>query len=256
MRSPLRTTRLLLALAVVGAYTVVVAPVSASAGHPHNPWYQSRWGFEGDEQRIIPWRFDNGYPTGSLWRNRAIEAANTWTNAINPGYPNFDFQEGVADYSTLDYALTNCGVYQQNIVGVDALTDPSHSAGTRMCRYTATGRMYSFRLAIDSDRIPSDPAVSGSFYEGTATSWSGSRPDLLGILTHEFGHATGRVNISGTEDGHFEETDPNMACPGGASVESEADSTMCTALIRNSIKWRTLTSHDVSALEDVQGYGS
>lgn len=246
----MKRTRLLLVTAVALGLYASLTPTGAEAGHADDPWYQSRWGSEGDlEDRTPQWRFDNDYP-GASYRDRATEAASTWT-AI-PGYMNFEFA-GIPDETTFGWDLGTCGNYQQNIVGVASL-EGGDIASARICTFIDTGRMYSFKIAIDSDRIPGDPAVDGSWFTGLAHPWAGNRPDLRGALTHEFGHATGRINRPGTEDGHYEETDL-AACPGGPTQpDSEADATMCEFLARNSLKWRTLTSHDISSFEDVTGY--
>jgi hypothetical protein len=137
---------------------------------------------------------------------------------------------------------------------VDNTVDP-YLAKTKACYTSIDGAMYNFRIAISDDYLTKNSKET-SFYTGTATSWATKQYDLWGALTHEFGHATGRMQLAPhTEDGHFEDSDTSACPPPVNGMPSEAQSTMCEELNIGTSKWRTLTSHDISSFNDVPNYG-
>lgn len=106
--------------------------------------------------------YDSSYPTGN-WRTRATEAATAWNN-VTPSPWTWSYSSS-----------SNNKLFYINI-------DGAGGAVGALDPYTCGGVYCRFDLKIDTSDAP--------WYTGTGTP-SSNEYDLLSILTHEFGHATG-----------------------------------------------------------------
>lgn len=91
-----------------------------------------------------------------------------------------------------------------------------------------------FRIKVSNDY---------NFFDKTGTSFSAY--DFWGVMTHEFGHATGRARVIGVEDGHYEAA--SGPCNGNRS-------TMCPRIGTGDSTWRDLEDHDRSSFNNVPNY--
>lgn len=221
----------------------VLAATPSSADHSDQPYYGVPWISAGSQDRIVDWRFDNGVPANM--RTIIRSAADVWTN-LPQQYMYFLYSSGSADYTSTEWNQCT-STYQRNAVGygdiVSGQTDP-YLAVTQTCPRSNSDGSYSlnqFKMLISNDQ-PFD--VDGGFVPP-------GQYDLYSVMTHEFGHATGRTSVLIQNAGHYPASD-SVAC--SPTIPNDR-STMCENPYPTSAQYgRTLSSHDQSSFNAVGGY--
>lgn len=125
--------------------------------------------------------YGGNYPTGA-WRDRAVSAANAWTNV-----------------STSSWTWTLNGVSPQGRLYYQAIDGAGGTLGSTNTNPRCGAYVCTFTLTVDWDE---------SWYTGTGTP-SSIQKDLQSMLTHELGHAAALGHTEVTCTGS---TRPTM-CP-------------------------------------------
>lgn len=194
---PLRAWRVVGLSAVTAAalLSASLAEAPASLGHsPASVFYTTSgtnpWG-KWPQYSTSHYRIRSGFPSNAYY-NRIVEAHPSWNSADAGIGPDFVY-DGV---TTSTGSITNPCSASFSAVYWDSLPDsPSALAVTYRC-LNSSNQITRWSIGIDSDR---------PWYTGTDSPVSGTI-DLVGVATHEFGHATGWY------PNHFA-SDPAV-CPG------------------------------------------
>ena len=230
----------------VGAVLVIALCVASltpgiALGHSWGDWFKGRWRSEVingvNNDRVPQWRFVDNYPMDGS-RGVTHNGAQDWNGVSAMA---FDLDASKADYSSLQWDTTDCAEfqYQEDKVGWGNFGDAGwHTseplAVTKTFGWWSDGAMYNFRIKGNND-VP--------WYVGTGEVPS-NKWDLWGVMTHEFGHATGRT-IGGSEnDGHFSEG--SSYCPS----DYTARHTMCPTLDPGRKGQRYLEAHDLDTVQN------
>ena len=121
------------------------------------------------------------------------------------------------------------GIDRDNVVSKEDLDD-GVIGSTQRC--TSPGHMERFHLKINSHDL--------DFFWGSGSSYPSGEYSARGILTHEFGHASGW-------DEHWGDTGDNQLCPSNSTDKH----TMC-ASTSPSTSWSlaSLETHDIHTFEN------
>lgn len=122
------------------------------------------------------------------------------------------------------------------------LQDTAYAA-IRMCTFEdvyhdGVGTAYNFSILVSNDW--------NWYWKASPNLIVPGQIDMQSVLTHEFGHATGRVGTS--NNGHFS----GSVC--NAAYGAAGDQTMCAQYPSAAVWFRSLEEHDLSAFADVLGY--
>lgn len=229
-----RRTRLVVACLVS---TTLALTASQALGHPQANHYEGYWGEVVIGERppaTVSYSFAPSYNAFGNKRARARNAAERW-NARNepitfvngPDLANEPTMGCVSDgpnslhFTTIDGRGNFLAITGVCVVFLDG--DPSTPAGNSIVR---------FFMDVDSQE---------RWYAGTGSTPS-TEVDLYGVLTHEFGHATGGwgPDLSTGADQHW----------GSGTALCDSDlHTMCPAIPTGNSQWRTLEAHDIHTFE-------
>lgn len=209
--------------------------------HPPGNWYGEEWA----TARLPAILFDDGasYPTGQSWRDRAVDAQTEWIdtdggatlfNIFIDGSTSFDWGE--------------CPSANDDREGILSRTSIDGEGGTLAesgACFTSSGRIYLAHIRVDT----AEP-----FYTGTGDPPAdNATPDLWGVLTHEFGHATPGWTDAAPKK-HFNAADTPQLCE---DINATDYHTMCKVYRYSDgdhpargRRWRTLEEHDLHTFDD------
>lgn len=188
----------------------------------------------------VDYFFDDGVPTEL--RPFLEDSAQEWTAVPNA---NFTYAaRGQTDDNRWDD--DTCNLENDVVVsyGDHEAGEPDPNYGVTIACVWPDGRMHSARIRISDDYRGGNNPNGVDFYFGTGSPPS-DRRDVQGTIEHEFGHATGRTG-SAQDQGHF--NDGDRACPGSDTNPGTGYATMCDTLGPGRTAWRSLESHDETAL--------
>jgi hypothetical protein len=231
-----RRGALVVACCIAAAVTLVAPPAPAGA-HTWQDYYRhgtytSRW-----DVAEIRWYFDTAYwNRGVAFRDRAREAAATWSNVLSNGYVRFREMDALGQ-NTYEQCSYNGGLNYlrwASLTGAAATTWYCYRPSPSADEWSVQG----FAITIDSEPAFGD-GTPATWYAGTGAG-TGTQVDLLSALTHEFGHAGGH-NI------HFDEP---ALCPNDPAADHSHSPTMCAGVwYGNDTNRRTLQDHDVHTMQ-------
>lgn len=223
--SLVRLLALLTALAVVG-------PVSLAQAHDADSYYDLRWdllpvaSLEGDI--VLDWAFSPTFEDAA--RPDAISAAQVWNDTATRmtfrhvgDVPN---DPGIGACPTSSILGDDVNVARRGEIDGPGFEGGGILALAALCPIPGTATAYHFTITYDE----SEPWHFG------APPIPADRFDLLGILAHEFGHATGWGR-------HFAEDT-------GTECINEQRHTMCSTVSPGTADPRTLEPHDIDTWQD------
>lgn len=207
---------------LVAAVAVAALVLGTGAvAHDKDTFYAKTWR-SGDRNQ--DYGFHSAVPSGDF-RDRVAGGAHRWNELAG----NMQFSRGGVNV-TWTYGSTNCNNPGDNSIHYGEIDGPPEPgkvktlAMTKHCYYTADpAHLHSFRMKFDHD----DP-----WYRGTGDT-PNDKYDLLGVATHEFGHATGFGQF-GAQD-HFS---------GGSTYCDSPKHTMCPSISMGADGWSSLEEHD------------
>jgi hypothetical protein len=212
---------------VLAGGLVLGSVVSAHGHNPPDTWYDATWnGSNANDDRRVEYYLDSGdnWPTGHV---TAVEVSDAKWSDIDPtdGFT-FVRQAGFDDWDTC------FGIDRDNVVSKDNLDQEWYGQTTR-CQSISTN-MERFHIRLNT--------TDYSFYWGSGSAYPDDEVHARGVLTHEFGHASGWDGSHWNQSGY-----PNL-CEHDSSVPFH---TMCSSVNKQrSWKWATLEAHDEHTFEN------
>lgn len=223
-------------LAASVALALLMAPVGTAQAHDWSDWYGFRWKTETigglNHDRTPQWRFVDNFPPGDGGRSRTQDGSEAWNGRTTL---DFDYSSGSPDYSALEWDA-GCSEfsYQENKVGWGGFPGTGFSDGeslaeVKVCVASADlTALFNFRIKANED---------APWYKGTATPGA-SQADLWSVMSHEFGHAGGRLK-GGDGEGHFPVS--SSYCEGGADRHTISKATPLGTLGSRYLEQHALT---------------
>lgn len=230
-----------LTIVTLALLLVAVGEISARA-HPPGNWYGDEWA----SARLPAILFDFGasYPSGQAWRDRAGDAQADWIDT-DGGTTVFNiFIDGSTSYDWGD-CPTPASDDREGILSRNSIDGEGGTLAESGACFTSGGKIFIDHIRIDT----AEP-----YYTGTGDPTPDNQtPDLWGVLTHEFGHATpgwtgAAPNI------HFDAGDTPQLCE---NINATDYHTMCATYRYSDSehpargrRWRTLEEHDLHTFDD------
>jgi hypothetical protein len=217
------------------ALSIFLASAAAVWAHDPVEVYTRRWGVGGGvlgPNQAVSYDWGQTYPTTTNWRGRATDAANAW-NARSNTFGKFAASGrrlGSDPPRNCPAAIANGSnalVYRDLVA--DYVAPPEALALAMVCPVPGTNQAAVFQIGV-STRHP--------WWASSSTAVPSREYDLQGVLTHEFGHATGW---------YWHWDDPKHVGGPGRTELCPVDNsrhTMCAAIWSGTAIWRTLGSHD------------
>lgn len=214
-----------------------------AAAHSATSFYPAEWPLSGGSA-VVTWYFTQSYYNrGQSYRDRATDAATTWTNiGRNMRY---SFNSTIkADFDPASSCSTNAVHWGEADAAV-----PTVFGTTWRC--TQGSQMVSMNIVVDDDQ---------TWYTGTGSTPAGS-VDLQQVLTHEFGHGTGFYGPCCSPDvGHFDSEEEGVCAvtiaPGVKDYYTKVRHTMCPGGAGSGVgsdRGRTPEPHEIETFHNAYG---
>ena len=238
----MKTRNIFLLTLAAALFSCLMTAVAISA-HPANEWYGAKWksgtldGVAMDKD--VDWRFVDNFPIGDNSRARTRDGASQWSSRGTS--LTFNFQWNEPDYDALDWGVCS-DHYQRDKVGWGDFGDAGYSlseplAVVSTCVFSSDRTvLWSFKMKVNND---------APWYTGTGDV-PNNRSDMWSVMSHEFGHAGGRIK-GGDGSGHFEEWWD--VCPDPGSGNGWDRHTMCPSVFEGTNMMRSLEQHDVDTFQ-------
>lgn len=221
MVRPVNARRLLVGLTLLNVALLPAASALGAFAHVKSDFYggSNTWAVNAD----VGYKIDDSF-TPALTNGAVTTADGRWSNRVNGRAPDFNYN-GAASVGNPFTACDGPNVVFRDYMGPENGFPDGVLAFTPTCR--PSGNVTGFSMIINSRyafSLSTEPSDPGEL-------------DLLAVLVHEFGHATGWTGHYGANTDQCSGTGPDQTmCPNYEPTEPN--------------EWRTLEEHDTHTLQN------